>query len=279
MNSNPNADDVNQAANESLGYATNQRMEAINRLAAGVSHEFNNVLQIVCGYVTFARDSLPEGSATRDDLTNALNAADRAATLASRLLQLARADEDHDGPADANDAVESLRLLLGPILGEEVRVEVDCADDLPMVAAADGLLRQALLNLCVNARDAMSEGGVIRLRTRLLEFAEPLELDLGKVEAGQYVAVSVEDDGEGIDPETQQRLFEPFFTTKAVGKGTGLGLSMVASFVSGSSGAIRFTSAVDEGARFELILPVMSLLAEDDDDFDPDELLAVAAPF
>lgn len=272
--------DVKHAVNETHDYATNQRMEAINRLAAGVAHEFNNVLQIVCGYVTFARDSLPEGSETRKDLTSALEAANRAATLAARLLQFARADGDQEGPANANDAVESLRLLMKPILGENIRVEVDTAKELPMASAADGLLRQALLNLCVNARDAMPDGGAIYLKTCTVEFDEPTELQLGSVQAGRYVSVSVADEGDGISAEAQDRLFEPFFTTKEVGKGTGLGLSMVASFVLGSGGGVRFSGSPGEGARFELLMPVMKTPSTGgDEDLDLEEMLAAPAPF
>lgn len=252
-------------------------MEATNRLAAGVAHEFNNVLQIVYGYVMFAREGLPDESDTRRDLTCALEAADRAASLSSRLLQLVRADENHEGPADVNDAVDSLQLLLKPILGCAVNVEVDADGELPLAAAADGLLRQALLNLCVNAGDAMPEGGAIRLVTRAVEFIEPEACSVGSVEAGNYIGVAVEDEGEGVSEEAMGQLFDPFFTTKDVGKGAGLGLSMVASFVAGSGGGLRYSNRPQGGATFELFLPVWDE-AKGQAGFDPSELLGGVTP-
>lgn len=230
-----------------------QRMEAVNRLAAGVAHEFNNVLQIVRGYVAFARDSLPEGSETRQDLDNALEATDRASNLSTRLLQFARAEDEQGAATDANDAVDALRMLLRPIIGENVRLTCETQKNLPCVAAGDASLRQALLNLCVNARDAMApEGGGLHLSTALVSAVEGTAADVGALESTEYVRVSVSDSGQGVPPEIRSKLFEPFFTTKAPGEGTGLGLPMVATFVKSAGGAIVVDSEPGVGTRFDL---------------------------
>lgn len=231
-----------------------QRIETVNRLAAGVAHEFNNSLQIVQGYVTFARNSLPTDSQTRGDLDIALEATERAAGLASQLLIFARAEDhfDADDAVDANEVLESLRLLLRPIVGEDVRVHCEMADDLPFAAAREALLRQALLNLCINARDAMPDGGDLWVETALETPGPSAVAAVGELEPCEYVRVSVADSGEGMPAEVEQHIFEPFYSTKAPRKGTGLGLSMVAAFVEASGGAVVVTTGSGRGARFDL---------------------------
>lgn len=233
-----------------------QRQLAVNELAAGVAHEFNNVLQIVSGYVTFARDSLPEGSTTREDLNFALDATERAAKLSSHLLQFARADDGELGVADASDAVEALGLLLQPVIGEDIRVEIRTESGLPKAVASGSALRQALLNLCVNARDAMPCGGELLVEARRVKLEAAEAMAVGSVAPGEFVQVSVEDTGEGICPSAMSRLFEPFYTTKAPGKGTGLGLAMVAEFVERIDGGLRVASRPGEGTRFDLYIQV-----------------------
>ncbi len=242
---------------------TTQRLQAIDRLAAGVAHEFNNVLQIVSGYVTFARENLPADSPVRSDLDHALIATGRASRLASRLLQFARAEDDEAGVADVGDAVESLELLLRPIIGENIGIEVAAAEEPIEVAAGDASLRQALLNLSVNARDAMPAGGVLRLAAGVATLTGDEPMAIGTPPAGDYARVSVEDTGEGIDPSVIGQLFKPCFTTKQPGVGTGLGLAMMADFVRRANGGVQVTSRPGEGTRFELYLP----LAEADSDF------------
>lgn len=230
-------------------------MGGVDQLAAGVAHEFNNVLQIVRGYVGFARNALPEGSGTRADLDRALEATDRAAGLSARLLQFARS-EDSEGVADAGDALEALLLLVKPIIGENIEVESEIDPDLPWVAAGDSSLRQALLNLSINARDAMPRGGKLRLVAEEVVWDGTGQLDVGVLSRARYVRLVVEDSGEGMEPATTDRMFDPFFTTKPAGQGSGLGLPMVAGFVRGVSGAIRVESRVGLGTKFELFLPI-----------------------
>lgn len=239
------------------GLLRQQRMEAVNRLAAGVAHEFNNVLQIVRGYVAFARDGLPEDSDTRDDLAHALDATDRAADLSRRLLQFARAEDDEALSADAADAIESLRLLLKPIIGENIQIETRVDPDLPAVVAGDASLRQALLNLCVNARDAMPAGGVLSLGASIHTGAADGDLVVGDPPIEPCVRVTVADTGEGMDEQTVARAFDPFFTTKQPGEGTGLGLPMVASLATRAGGCLRVDSRLGSGTRIDLYLPLV----------------------
>lgn len=250
-----------RADDSSIDFAQ-QRMEVVNRLAAGVAHEFNNVLQIVRGYVAFARDTLPPGAEARDDLDKALLATDRAADLSRRLLQFARADDDSAGRADCADAIDALRLLLRPIIGENIEVVCDASPDLPPAVGGDATLRQALLNLCVNARDAMPHGGVLRLSADVVERPAPEGLVDGSLGERPCVRVKVSDTGTGIPPEALGHVFEPFFSTKPPGEGTGLGLPMVAAFARSSGGAVAVTSRMGGGTTFELYLPI----AEGEDD-------------
>lgn len=233
-----------------------QRQIAINRLAAGVAHEFNNVLQVVNGYVRFARNSLPTDSPTRTDLDRALDATDRAARLSTRLLQFAKADDDASGIADVNDEVLSLQMLLGPITGEKISIVTDLAEKLPFVSADVSMLRQALLNLGLNARDAMPHGGTLRLETHLVSCSADEERAIGSCVSGEYVRITVADDGEGIAAYRIPRLFEPFYSTKKPDEGTGLGLAMVAEFVEQSGGGLDVTSELAVGTCFSLDLPV-----------------------
>ena len=235
---------------------THQRMETVNRLASGVAHEFNNVLQIVHGYVSFARDALPLESEPRQDLEAALKATDRAAELASRLLQFTRAQDEESRVADISDTVLATKLLLRPIIGENISISAEVWEGLPEAAVNETLVRQALLNLCINARDAMPSGGVLLLETALTSAPVGVAPCVGEFSDQCYVRLSVSDTGEGIPAAIQQRIFQPFFTTKGPEEGTGLGLAMVASCVSEAGGAITIDSTLGEGTRFDLYLPL-----------------------
>lgn len=238
-------------------------METVNRLAGGVAHEFNNVLQIVHGYVSFARDALPLGSEPRLDLEAALHATDRAAELASRLLQFTRAQDEENLAADISDTVVATKLLLRPIIGENIRIVANAREGLPAAGVNETSIRQALLNLCINARDAMPSGGELLLESDLVTAPIGVTPCIGEFTEQSYVLLSVADTGEGISSEIQQRVFQPFFTTKGPDEGTGLGLAMVASCVAEAGGAITIDSTLGEGTRFDLYLPLAGAVEYD----------------
>lgn len=234
---------------ESVAY----RLQALDTIAAGVAHEFNNVMQIVRGYVSFARNGLPEDNAARDDLAQALIAVDRASDLAKRMLHLARGAEENN-LADANDAVSSIGLLVRPIIGENIEVAVVPAVEPLFARVSDNGLRTALLNLCVNARDAMPEGGQLRITTESCDPAQAPHESARRLGLDECVQIVVADDGDGMSEETRQRVFDPLFTTKA--EGVGLGLALVKAFVDRSGGVIEVDSTRGRGTTFTLYLPL-----------------------
>lgn len=242
---------------------THQRMETVNRLAAGVAHEFNNVLQIVHGYVSFARDALPQESDPRQDLEAALKATDRAAELASRLLKFTRAQDEENRAADISDTVVATKLLLRPIIGENIRITANAREGLPEAKVNETSIRQALLNLCINARDAMPSGGDLLLESDLVSAPIGVTPCVGEFTDQSYVRLSVSDTGQGISTAIKQRIFQPFFTTKGPDEGTGLGLAMVASCVAEAGGAITIDSTLGEGTRFDLYLPLADTIEYD----------------
>jgi len=247
-------------AEEALRHA--QKMEAIGQLTGGVAHDFNNLLTVILGGLDSIRRELEKDSSDLDVARlqrmqeMAFKGAERAATLTSRLLAFARRQPLAPKPVDLNRLVTGLDDLLRRTLGEKIALEVVSAAGLWVVHADPAELESALMNLAINARDAMTDGGKLTIETAnimldddyVAAFVEP-------VPAGQYVMLAVSDTGQGMDKETVDRVFEPFFTTKAAGKGTGLGLSQVYGFVRQSGGHIRIYSEPGEGTVVKLYLP------------------------
>ena len=234
-----------------------QKMEAVGRLAGGIAHDFNNLLTVISGYAAFVRESLAEGDDLRGDIVEIEQAARRAATLTRQLLAFSRRQVLLPKVLDLNSVVEGMTGMLERLLGEDVDVRTALDESLWPVKADPGQLEQVLVNLAVNARDAMPKGGVLRIATQnvLLDHASP---GPDGVPAGLYVRLDVGDTGVGMDEATRLRAFEPFFTTKDVGKGTGLGLSTVYGIVRQSGGTIEIESAPGEGAVFRILLPVVA---------------------
>jgi signal transduction histidine kinase len=232
--------------------------DAIEGIAVGVAHEFNNVLQIVTGYVEFARRSLPNESESRSDLDHALAAADRATQLTRRLGEFARASDTDGEPTDLVDVISEFDLLLRPILGDAIRYRCAVASERLLASGADASLRQAILNLCVNARDAMSRGGELMLRAeRIVSPGGGLVLADGQsLPTGDYARVWVTDSGEGISPERISRMWDPFYTTKRGSHGSGLGLSIVRSTLHRLGGTATVYSVEGVGTSFALYIPV-----------------------
>jgi PAS domain S-box-containing protein len=233
-----------------------QKMEAVGQLTGGIAHDFNNLLQIIVGNLETISRGLPEEmSRLRRAATHAMRGAKRAASLTQRLLAFARRQPLDPKPIDANVLVRGMSELLHRVLGETVEIETVLGAGLWRTEADPGELENALINLAVNARDAMPAGGRLTIETSNAHLDEAYAARQAEVTPGQYVVISVTDTGTGMNKEIMSRVFEPFFTTKVEGKGTGLGLSQVYGFVKQSHGHVKIYSEVDQGTTVKIYLP------------------------
>ncbi|HYI43471.1 MAG TPA: ATP-binding protein, partial [Sphingomicrobium sp.] len=230
-----------------------QKMEAVGQLTGGIAHDFNNMLAVVVGGIDLARRRLngPRREIL-NHLNNAMEGATRAAALTRRLLSFARSEPLLPERVDAAELVAGMSDLLDRTLGERIRVEVDLYPETWPTYVDPHQLENAIVNLAVNARDAMNGTGALRIATRNVTLAAS---QVGDVQAGDYVCVSVTDTGCGMTPDVLERAFEPFFTTKPVGKGTGLGLSQIFGFAHQSGGEVGIESQVGRGTTVSLYLP------------------------
>ncbi|MBO1907775.1 response regulator [Microvirga sp. 3-52] len=242
-------------AEEALRQA--QKMEAVGQLTGGIAHDFNNLLTIIVGNIELLQRRLPEGNERiLRAAEHAMEATRRAATLTQRLLAFSRRQPLDPKPVDANKLVAGMSDLLRRTLGETVMLETVLGGGLWRSQADPNQLENAILNLAVNARDAMPDGGKLTIETANARLDEAyVDVLAEPVPPGQYVLVAVSDTGTGMDKATMEKVFEPFFTTKEAGKGTGLGLSMVYGFVRQSDGHIRIYSEVGEGTTIKIYLP------------------------
>lgn len=233
-----------------------QKMESIGQLTGGVAHDFNNMLAIVIGSLDMARRRIAsDPDKARECVDNAMEGAERASQLTARLLAFSRQQPLAPKPVDANKLVGGMSELLRRTIGENVRIETVLAGGL-WTAFIDGAqLENAVLNLCVNGRDAMPDGGRLTIETACSHLDDAYAAAHDEVTAGQYVMISVTDTGTGMPPEVIERAFDPFYTTKGVGKGTGLGLSQVFGFVKQSGGHVKIYSEPGVGTTVKLYLP------------------------
>lgn len=229
-----------------------QKMEAVGQLTGGVAHDFNNLLTVISGNLELLERRLTHED-DRDILREAQEATDLGAKLASRLLAFGRRQPLNPKPVDLNGLVRGMTDLLRRSLGETVRLETRLGAGVPLVLADSGQVENALLNLAINARDAMPEGGQLTVETAL---ANVTPADSMEVVPGCYVRLTVADTGVGMPAEVRQRAFEPFFTTKGPGAGSGLGLSMVYGFVKQSGGHVELVSAPGQGTSVRIFMPV-----------------------
>ncbi len=235
-----------------------QKMEAVGQLAAGVAHDFNNVLTVIQGCSEFLAAGLPVGGVHREDVDMIRDAASRAATLTRQLLAFSRKQVLQPAVVDLNGCVTDLHSILGRMAGEDIVLVTELADDLGFIWADAGQLEQVIVNMTVNARDAMPNGGELRLTTCNCAIDEAYVRQRPEATPGPHIRLSVSDTGCGMDDATRSRIFEPFFTTKGTGKGTGLGLSTAYGIIRQSSGHIAVTSAPGAGTTFHIYLPVVS---------------------
>ncbi|MFA7329446.1 MAG: ATP-binding protein [Candidatus Delongbacteria bacterium] len=234
-----------------------QKLEAVGQLAGGVAHDFNNILTVILGYGYALQEELAENDLLREDVLQIVAAGERAAVLTRQLLAFSRKQVLQPEIVDLNEVIRNISKLLGRLLGEPVELSLALADEVVRIKVDPNQLEQVIVNLCVNARDAMPEGGLLTLETARIELdAGYTDTHVG-VSPGKYIMLAVSDTGCGMDEATVQRIFEPFFTTKEVGRGTGLGLAMVYGIVNQSGGSIYVYSEVNRGTTFKLYFPLV----------------------
>lgn len=232
-----------------------QKMEAMGRLAGGVAHDFNNMLTAILSYARMLSDGLPEGDPMRLDLEQIITAAERSAGLTRQLLAFSRRQLIQPQLLDLGHVVHGVEGMLRRVIGEDVVLRVDVAPSLPPVIGDVGQIEQVLVNLVVNARDAMPQGGLLTVELREIKLEQPRIARMSTIPPARYVQLAVTDTGVGMSEDTLGHIFEPFFTTKPTGQGTGLGLATVFGIVKQTGGDIVVHSQLGEGTRFEIYLP------------------------
>lgn len=232
-----------------------QKMDAIGKLASGVAHDFNNLLTAITGYSQLALQNLNPDHPLRTELGEIQKAADKAASLTHQLLAFSRKQPAAYKTIDLNETVVDMQRMLTRIIGSHIDLRTFLAESLGHVKADPDQIGQVILNLIVNARDAMPGGGKLTIETANVDFAEDAPLHRGRLRPGPWVLLSVSDSGCGMDAKTQSHIFEPFFTTKEPGKGTGIGLSTVYAIIEQSGGGIWVYSEPSRGTTFKIYLP------------------------
>jgi two-component system cell cycle sensor histidine kinase/response regulator CckA len=232
-----------------------QKMEAVGRLAGGVAHDFNNILTIINGYADLLLERMPEGCVEHDQLQDIRKAGERAASLTQQLLAFSRKQVIQPTVLDLNLLVAGMEKMLQRLVGEDIIFVRKLSPSLGRIKAGAAQIDQVMMNLTVNARDAMPRGGTLTIETANLEFGEESAQTHPDVVPGNYVLLTVSDTGVGMDAETLQHIFEPFFTTKTLKKGTGLGLSTVFGIVRQSGGLLSVSSEPGQGTTFKIYFP------------------------
>ena len=246
------AADEEQLARVEEQLLQSQKMEAVGQLAGGVAHDFNNLLTVISGYGEQALRHLDDGPRARADIEEMRKAAARASSLTQQLLAFSRRQVLRPTVLNLNAVVAETETMLRRLIGEDIVVATAFGPELARVEADAGQIQQVLVNLALNARDAMPDGGHLTIETANVELDGA---DLGDLEPGRYVTLTLSDTGRGMDPDTRARAFEPFFTTKEPGKGTGLGLSTVYGIVKQSGGCVAVASEPGRGTRLTVLLP------------------------
>ncbi|HEY3384690.1 MAG TPA: PAS domain S-box protein [Vicinamibacterales bacterium] len=247
--------DVTEQRRLEAQYRQAQKMEAVGQLAGGVAHDFNNLLQVMSGYAGLALADLQPGQPMHSEISEIKRAADRATVLVRQLLAFSRRQTMERRAIDLNARIANLLTMLRRLIGEHIELDFRPGDGLPSVMADAGQIEQVLMNLSLNARDAMPDGGRITVATSRVTADEEFCQQRPWARGGDYVVLTVSDTGPGIPPDILEHVFEPFFTTKEVGKGSGLGLATVYGIVKQHDGLIEVISEPAHGARFVIYLP------------------------
>ena len=234
-----------------------QKMDALGVLAGGVAHDFNNLLTTILGNTQMALRGVDETDPLHKDLTTVQRNAVRAASLTRQLLLFSRRQPMEFAPVHINAIVDGFLKMLGRLIGEDIQIHTDLESEPWTIHADEGTIEQVIMNLAVNARDAMPEGGELTIKTENMRLGEEDCTMMSEARPGEFVCLSVADTGIGMDEETLQRIFEPFFTTKGLGKGTGLGLSVVYGIVQQHEGWVRVSSRPGQGSIFKVYLPAI----------------------
>jgi PAS domain S-box-containing protein len=269
--------DVSQQRELEIQLRQAQKMDAIGRLAGGVAHDFNNLLVVIQSYAELLCADFPDGDPKRHDLHEILAAARRAGALTKQLLAFSRRESVQRSTLNLNDVVAGIDKMLRRIIGEDIELLTELSPGLGLIRADAGQLEQVILNLSINARDAMPNGGQLSIET------ENVTLDRDHADAhsnsvlGEFVRLAITDSGVGMDSETQRRIFEPFFTTKELGKGTGLGLATVYGIVKQSGAQIRVSSEVGQGTAFKIWFPRIDAPPADAEPHEPTHASALLA--
>jgi two-component system cell cycle sensor histidine kinase/response regulator CckA len=247
-----------------------QKMESIGLLAGGIAHDFNNLLMPIIGYAELAMLNLAPNNQLRVNLKQIIAAGERAARLTRQILAFSRKQALEMQSLDLNQLISEFEPMLRRLIGEDIDLQTQLATDLPSINADEGQFEQVLLNLVVNARDALPEGGTLVIETTAVVLDDAYVSKHFRVQPGPYIMLTVTDTGHGMSPSTQQRIFEPFFTTKARGLGTGLGLATVFGIVKQHQGDIWVYSEPGQGTAFNIYLPVVDTSVSAKGVVDPD---------
>ncbi len=236
-------------------YLRSQRLEAVGQLTGGISHDFNNLLGVILGYTDLVINQLAPGDPILEKMEEIRRAADRAADLTKQLLAFSRKQVFEPGVLDLNGILSRMETMLKRLIGDDIDLRIIPATSIGRVKSDAGQIEQVIMNLVVNARDAMPEGGELVIETANVDSPETRTREGAMFPEGRYVMLSVSDTGNGMDDDTKAKIFEPFFTTKEPGKGTGLGLSTVYGIVKQSNGFIWVYSELGRGTAFKIYLP------------------------
>ncbi len=248
-------EDITERSRLEEQYRQAQKLEAIGLLSGGVAHDFNNLLTVILGYGEVILQTLHTDNPLRQDLDKILNACHQGASLTHQLLAFSRRQTLQPEVIELNRLLDNQQKLLRRLIGENIEFITTFTDNLGRIKADAGQIEQVIMNLVVNARDAMPRGGKLIIETANVELDKEYSKGHISVVPGQYVMLAITDTGVGMDKKTQRKIFEPFFTTKEMGRGTGLGLSTVYGIVKQSGGHIWVYSEPDKGTTFKIYLP------------------------